>query len=307
MYMVKYMEKILKKVELIKPDGSKEIVTEEMVEIVNENGEKELVFKGLLEKQQKAENLFLSKLKSIGINSIEEYNEIRYPEEFSLKVRHSKLRDFKIRDFKVRSTELEPIQEYEKSEKFKEIEKLEEGINLETLNNLRQLRAVGDGYHSCNNTSSIISTMYGDVLYPSERCIWYDGGDRVLILKSNGTFGEDYITQSSSRLIQLNKLTLSYFDFCLRIRGSRVELSDLDDNYLGWVDSQDSVKPYYGSVVANFKAGVSNPSLAQIAGYWLDYQGVGSYTGKFYPYHGFVRTNIRSATSSQIYCMYGTK
>ncbi|MFU7517761.1 hypothetical protein [Clostridium sp. HCS.1] len=63
--MVKYMDKILKKVELIKPDRSKEIVTEEMVEIVNENGEKELVFKGLLEKQQKAENLFLSKLKSI--------------------------------------------------------------------------------------------------------------------------------------------------------------------------------------------------------------------------------------------------
>ncbi|MFU7517662.1 hypothetical protein [Clostridium sp. HCS.1] len=291
------MEKILKKVELIKPDGSKEIVTEEMVEIVNENGEKELVFKGLLEKQQKAENLFLSKLKSIGINSIEEYNEIRYPKEFSLKVRHSK----------ARSTELEPIQEYEKSEKFKAIEKLEKEINLETLNNLRQVRAAGDGYHSCNNMSSIISTTYGDVLYPAERCVWYEGGDRVLILKSNGTFGEDYIPQSSSRLIHLDDLVLGHFDFCLKIRGSYVEISDLNDARLGWIDDKDCVKPNHIKVFAGFKAGISNPSLAQIAGYWLDFQGVGSYTGTFYPYHGFVRTNIRSATNSQIYCMYGSK
>lgn len=295
MYSVKYMNKIFKEVELIKPDGSVEIITEEMVEIMNENGEKELVFKGLLEKQQKAENIFLSKLKSIGINSIEEYNDIKYPEDFSLKIRHAK----------ERNTELKPIQECEKSKKFKVLEELEKEINLEAFDGLIQPKA--DGYHSCNNTTSIISTTYGDVLYPSERCVWYQGGDRVLILKSNGTFGEDYISQSSSRLIHLNKVVLDAFDYCLRLRGSRVEISNLDDAYLGWLDYQDSVKPHYGNISANFKAGNSNPSLAQLAGYWIEYQGITSGTGKFYPYHGFVRTNIRTATNSQIYCMYGKK
>lgn len=206
------MEKIFKEVELIKPDGSVEVVKEEMVEIINENGEKELVFKGLLEKQQKAEKIFLTKLKGIGINSIEEYNEIRYPKEFSLKFRHSK----------TKNSELKPITECEKSEKFKALEKLEKEINLEVFDGLIQPRATG--YHSCNNTSSILSTTYGDVLYPAERCIWYEGGDRVLILKSNGSFGEDYISQSSSRLIHLRNIVIDVFDWCLRLRGSYVEI-----------------------------------------------------------------------------------
>lgn len=289
------MEKIFKEVELIKVDGSVEMIKEEVVEVTNENGKKELVFKGLLEKEKNAEEIFLKRLKNIGINSIEEYNDIKYPEEFSLKVRHEKLK----------SNNLEYIQESEKSERFKGIEKLEKEIELEHFGSLIQSKATG--YHSCNNTNSIIATSDGNRLYPAERCIWFEGGDRVMILRSNGTFGYDYVSQSSSRLTQLKNLVLHAMDYCLRLRGSRVEIADLNNNYLGWLNYKDSVKGHYVNVAAYFKSGNTTPSLAQIAGYWINFEGVTTGTGTFYPYHGFVRTNIMSASGGSTYCMYGTK
>ena len=289
------MKTIFKEVQLINTDGSVEIIEEEMVEIINENGEKELIFKGLLDKQQKAEKLFLAKLKSIGINSIEEYNEIKFPEEFSLEVRHARLK----------SSTLDPAPDSEKSEKFKAIEKLENEIDMDIFNNLIQPRSAG--YHSCNNTTSILTTMNGNKLYPSERCVWFEGGDRIMMLKANGTFGDDYVTQSSSKLIRLRKLVLHAMDYCLRLRGSRVELSDLNDSYLGWLNYKDSVRGHFNNISPDFKAGNTKQYLAQIAGYWINFEGTGSNTGTFYPANCFVRTNLKTASGASTYCMYGLK
>ena len=100
---------------------------------------------------------------------IEEYNEIKFPEEFSLEVRHARLK----------SSTLDPVPESEKSEKFKAIEKLENEIDMDIFNNLIQPRSAG--YHSCNNTTSILTTMNGNKLYPSERCVWFEGGDRIMM------------------------------------------------------------------------------------------------------------------------------
>ena len=83
-------------------------------------------------------------------------------------------------------------------------------------------------YSSIGNQA--VLNMNGNKLYPSERCVWFEGGDRIMMLKSNGTFGDDYVTQSSSKLIRLRKLVLHAMDYCLRLRGSRVELSDLNDS-----------------------------------------------------------------------------
>lgn len=289
------MKSIFKDVELINSDGSVEVIKEEIVEIINEKSDKEFIFKGLLDKEQRAEEIFLSKLKTIGINNIEEYNRIKFPEEFSLKVRH----------YKAKSSKLDAIPETEKSEKFMAIERLENEINIKDFENLIQPRS--NGYHSCNNTNSILTTTYGNKLYPGERCIWFEGGDRIMMLKSNGSFGEDFISQSSSRLIRLRKLVLHSMDYCLRLRGNRVEIADLDGNYLGWLNYKDSVRGHFNNISPDFKAGNTYPHLSQIAGYWINFEGTGSQTGRFYSANCFVRTNIKTSSSASTYCMYGLK
>ena len=255
---------------------------------------KETIHPGLIEKMQNAKNLRAEQLASIGITSEEELEKILHPEKFSIKSRiDSQCKKYGIG---VNDVELLPIPDEEKSEKLKALEALDQILYHSKERNFT------NGTYCVNSSGRTLKVSSGEVIYPREVVVKEYNSSKVYMMKANGSMTIDYLISndmSQSNFKEFN--AVQWYDtpgigYCLKCRGSKVDLHYADGTYLGWIDSEDLVAdvPWTGRA---YKCGASNHLLCSITEYKV--------YGSVRKHDGWVKTNLNLATSYYNLNIYG--
>lgn len=255
---------------------------------------------GIKEKMDNAKKLRIDYLKKIGINDEEELESIIHDEKFSLKNRLSNLLKRKnISSNEISNTELGPIPEDEKCEKFKAYEKLQNELYFKNNSNI--LAKSSEGVYVVNRSGKTLYTVSGQPLYHKEVCVKFPLGGKIYMMRTNGTMGYEYLNStdsSDSNFTTFFKMEWANFEppYVLRCRGSKVDLYNYDGKYFGYIDYEDTVTRKYGKT-SFYTAANSNHLLMSIYGYYL--------YGKYYSFNGFVHTKLNIATGMDKLAVYG--
>lgn len=194
--------------------------------------------------------------------------------------------------------ELGAIPESEKCEKFKAYEKLMNELAPQTAPSIR----ASTGIYVVNRSGRTLYTVSGQPLYHKEVCVKFPLGGQIYMMRTNGTMGYEYLNStdtSDSNFRKFSDMTwmAHALYFCLRCRGSKVDLHDYSGNYFGYIDYEDDVSERYNPNGSHYHAANSNHLLMSIYGY--------SVYDVYYSFNGYVNTKLNIATGMDSLAVYG--